>query len=95
MANLGLVLDKQHLDVLDRAVQNVLDTDLALETCAQIIDGLPLASVAYDQYKCHRDEEHPISYHTSLCHGAEKAARGFLYGFTISMLDFDNKVSPL
>jgi hypothetical protein len=51
MAGLQLdaILDKPHRDVLDRAVRNVLGTELALETCAQIADGLPLARVAFDQ----------------------------------------------
>lgn len=48
MTRLDGILDKQHRNVLDYAVQNVLGTDLTLETCAQIADGLPLASVAHD-----------------------------------------------
>ncbi|KAK4149612.1 hypothetical protein C8A00DRAFT_18719 [Chaetomidium leptoderma] len=96
MARLDAILDKQHCGVLDRAVRNVLGTDLVLETCAQIADGLPLASVANDHYglRGHRRHgvHHPISNHTSLCLGAEEAARDFLSGFAIDILNFDNKL---
>jgi hypothetical protein len=96
MAGLYAILDTQHREILDDAIRNVLGTHLALETCAQIADGLPLARVAYDQYyRSKRDDDHPISAHTSLCPGAEEAARDFLSGFAIGMLDFDVKVSRL
>ncbi|KAK3299594.1 uncharacterized protein B0H64DRAFT_455679 [Chaetomium fimeti] len=92
MAGLYTILDKQHRDVLDRAVRNVLGTDLALETCAQIADGLPLARVACDRYRPTRYEDHPIADHTSLCPGAERAAWEFLSEFALSMLNFDDKL---
>lgn len=92
MAGLYTILDKQHRDVLDRAVRNVLRTDLALHTCAQIADGLPLASAALDGYNSERYEDHPISYHTSLCPGAERAAWEFLSNFALGMLNFDDKL---
>lgn len=93
MARLDAILDRQHRDVLDRAVRNILGTGLALKTCAQIADGLPLASVAYDEYRCTRPAGHPISGHTSLCPGAEGTARYFLERFGIGMVDFDDKIS--
>jgi hypothetical protein len=41
-------LDGQHRDIFTRAVTNVLSTDIAVLTYAQIIDGLPLTDVAQD-----------------------------------------------
>ena len=95
MARLDAILDRRHRNDLDRAVRNILGTGLALETCAQIADGLPLASVAYDQYRRTRPAAHPISDHTSLCPGAEGAARHYLERFVIAMVDFDDKVSRM
>ncbi len=95
MARLDAFLDGQHRDALDRAVRNILGTGLALKTCAQIADGLPLASVAYDQYRRTRPAAHPIAEHTSLCPGAEGTARYFLERFGIGMVDFDDKVSRM
>ncbi|KAK4233456.1 hypothetical protein C8A03DRAFT_38834 [Achaetomium macrosporum] len=95
MTGTDTILDKQHHDVLERAVRNVLATRLTLETCAQIVDGLPLASVAFDQYNyrvTRLNPSHPVSEHTSLCQGAEEAARQFLSGFAINMLEFDDKL---
>ena len=40
---------ERHREVLMRALTNVLSTELALFTYAQIIDGLPIADVAWDQ----------------------------------------------
>ena len=40
-------LEEQHRDIFVRAVSNVLSTEIAELTYAQIIDGLPLSSVAY------------------------------------------------
>ncbi len=96
MAGLDAILDKQHRDSLDRAIQNVLSTQLALDTWAQIIDGLPLASVACDQSSPRLALGHPILYHTSLCHGASDAAQDVSSEFAdIGILDFDAKVRGL
>lgn len=40
--------DGQHLDIFIRAVTNILNTELAELTYAQIIDGLPLEEVVLD-----------------------------------------------
>lgn len=42
-------LDDAHREVLVRAINNVLATDEAVLTYAQIIDGLPIADVAFDR----------------------------------------------
>ncbi|KAK3897689.1 hypothetical protein C8A05DRAFT_19590 [Staphylotrichum tortipilum] len=43
-------LKTPHRKVLIRAVANVLSTPIAIETYAQIVDGLPLALVAWDRF---------------------------------------------
>ncbi len=94
MAGLDSLLDKHHRDFLDRAVQNVLGTERALDTYGQIADGLPLASVAYDHYGQGRLYlDHPVSRHTSLCPGARDIAQDFLCEFAdLGMLNFDVEV---
>ncbi|OAA57648.1 hypothetical protein SPI_07307 [Niveomyces insectorum RCEF 264] len=55
-------LSGHHYDVLRSAVANVLDTDIARTTYAQILDGVPLASVAKDV----SDYEFPFPGHPML-----------------------------
>jgi hypothetical protein len=43
-------LAPEHLVVLERAISNILSTDLAFETFAQIVDGLPIRDVYRDYY---------------------------------------------
>jgi hypothetical protein len=95
MAGLDSVLDQPHRDFLDSALGNVLGTERALETYAQIVDGLPLASVVVDRYGDRHEKypNHPIARHTSLCPGATETARAFLAQFTVSgTLSFDDEV---
>ena len=42
-------LDDAHYDVLSQAFRNVLHTDVAVETYAQLIDGLPLQETCRDK----------------------------------------------
>ena len=59
-------LDASHRDALNQAVSNILSTKIALETYAQIIDGLPLGYVAWDRYH-HKLRALPTSHSTHLC----------------------------
>ncbi|KAF2749455.1 hypothetical protein M011DRAFT_475549 [Sporormia fimetaria CBS 119925] len=43
-------LTQEHLATLDQALSNILSTDLAYETYAQIVDGLPTRDVYEDYY---------------------------------------------
>jgi hypothetical protein len=94
MVGLDVIPDGQHRRILDRAIRNVLGTDLAMETYSQIIDGLPLSSVAFDIYGPGLASSHPIARHTSLCPGVMEIAREFLSESAVGKLDFDSKVSP-
>ena len=96
MASTDTILDPTHRHLLDSAIRNVLGTERALETFAQIADGLPLSSVARDGY-AHRAPyaDHPaVARHTSLCPGATEAALEFLSEFSLGRtLTFDKAVS--
>lgn len=63
-------LDGYHYDSLSVALHNVLNTDIALTTFAQIIDGLPTADVVWDRYSATYEPSHPIINHKTLCEGA-------------------------
>ncbi|GAW20479.1 hypothetical protein ANO14919_099850 [Xylariales sp. No.14919] len=69
------LLDQDHYEALDTAVRRVLATDLAFETYAQIIDGLPTFEVARDRCGPILDRRHPIRLHTQLCSEALRIAR--------------------
>ncbi|KAH7158516.1 hypothetical protein DER46DRAFT_360147 [Fusarium sp. MPI-SDFR-AT-0072] len=63
-------LEGYHYDSLSLALRNVLNTDIALTTYAQIIDGLPIADVVWDRYSGIYDSSHPINIHKRLCEEA-------------------------
>ena len=84
-------LDEEHRRVLIRAINNVLSTEEAILTYAQIIDGLPTADVAWDRRIPGLYGEHPLEEHEELCPGALDKAREVCPQWTIEMLSFDPK----
>ncbi|KAK3899810.1 hypothetical protein C8A05DRAFT_46220 [Staphylotrichum tortipilum] len=79
-----------HHQTFRRAVSNVLSTELALFTFAQIIDGLPTADVAYDRRFPGLDGVvHPIEEHPNLCPGVMERTREIRDRFDRSILLFD------
>ncbi|KAI1313266.1 hypothetical protein F5Y03DRAFT_406537 [Xylaria venustula] len=92
MSPLGLItcdsLDTPHLDALSLAVSNLLATDLALATYAQLIDGLPISKVVRDTYTTQLNPQHPIDAHVALCPGALDKAKELRAGFKLKMLRF-------
>ncbi len=61
-------LQNAHREILIRAIANVLSTPIAKQTYAQIVDGLPLADVAWDRYGGCLCYEHPLlREHKELC----------------------------
>jgi hypothetical protein len=86
-------LDFQHGDALTRAVLRLLDTDIAVEAYSQIIDGVPLCSVACAQQDHRVLIDHPLSSHVTLCPGVEDTARQFRADFRVKALKFDTKVN--
>jgi hypothetical protein len=85
-------LDGEHRQLLVRAITRVLSTPLAEITYAQIIDGLPIADVAYES----RDQPydgHPMEHaHEELCPGMLEKAREFRDGFQPEILTFNSEV---
>ncbi|QGI86720.1 hypothetical protein CEK25_013449 [Fusarium fujikuroi] len=84
-------LDGYHYDSLSVALRNVLDTDIALTTFAQIIDGLPTADVVWDRYSATYEPSHPIINHKTLCEGAFEKAKTFRAQFSMAgvMVDLE------
>ncbi|KAF4999857.1 hypothetical protein FDECE_11388 [Fusarium decemcellulare] len=87
------IKSERHWRTLDGAIRKVLGTEVAAITCAQIIDGLPIADVAYDQRLPGLFGEHPIEdLHEELCPGAMGKAREFYENWDPYFLKFDPKV---
>lgn len=88
------VLDQEHREPLTRAIHNVLSTEVAEITYAQIIDGLPLTSVAYDTSAGDLPEDHPLhDIHSELCPGMLDKARELRSELNLEILKFDSRVS--
>ncbi|RSL83585.1 hypothetical protein CEP51_004445 [Fusarium floridanum] len=86
------ISSKHHRDILGRAIKNVLSTELAQFTYAQIIDGLPTGDVSWDRRYPGVFGEHPIdSDHEELCPGAMEKARKFYTQWSPEILMFDPK----
>ena len=85
-------LDAAHRDVLIRAINNVLATELAIFTYAQIIDGLPIADVAWDRRSPGLWGDHPLDGYEELCPGALDKAREVCPQWDPAMLAFNPKV---
>ncbi|KAK4450289.1 hypothetical protein QBC34DRAFT_297434 [Podospora aff. communis PSN243] len=87
-------LDAAHREVLIRAINNVLATENAVFTYAQIIDGLPIGDVAYDRRNPNLyGDDHPLdSGHEELCPGVLDKAREVVPKWDPVMLAFDPKV---
>lgn len=85
-------LDSQHRDALTGAVRRLLDTDLAVETYGQIIDGLPLYHIARALQGHMIYASHPLERHNTLCPGVVDTARQFRTELRMETLRFDTKV---
>ncbi|KAI8667602.1 hypothetical protein NCS56_00897300 [Fusarium sp. Ph1] len=56
----GHIRSERHRNALDRAIKNVLSTELAQFTYAQIMDGLPTSDACFDRRYPGVFGEHPI-----------------------------------
>lgn len=63
------LLGPDHHRILAQAIRNVLSTDLALITMAQLVDGLPLEANGWDAQGSLLIHGHPLIGHDTLCHG--------------------------
>lgn len=84
----------KHVGVFSRALFNVLTTDVAELTYAQIIDGAPLSNVIQDTYGPNLSDQHPVyDEHPEICPGVLDRIRQIYADFDASILEFDNKAS--
>ncbi|OAA65920.1 hypothetical protein SPI_02707 [Niveomyces insectorum RCEF 264] len=94
MATLSMAnLQDPHRQVLRRAVGNVLATPIADLTYAQIVDGLPVSSVALDTYYGNVCPGHPLlDEHVMLSPDVLERARQRRDSFDLNTLPFDAAV---
>lgn len=88
-------LKNDRRQILKRAVGNVLGTEVALLTYAQILDGLPTKQSLLDSTGiCTGYKDHPVlaMQHNKICPGFVGKAREFRAKFDIAVLEFDLKV---
>ncbi|KAK4457230.1 hypothetical protein QBC42DRAFT_213158 [Cladorrhinum samala] len=86
------VLAPDHYQALDRAIRNVLATDLALTSVAELLDGLPLLGTLSETNYTFVHRLHPIRKHKDLCDGALDQAAAFRDAFDPTVLQFDSSV---
>ncbi|KAB5549546.1 hypothetical protein GE09DRAFT_1174452 [Coniochaeta sp. 2T2.1] len=84
------VLALEHYHILDRAIRNVLSTELVELTMAQLVDSLPLAASGWDARGTLLLRGHPLTGHESLCNGVLELTRAFRQSFHPTMLSFDS-----
>ncbi|CAM1503617.1 Fc.00g012080.m01.CDS01 [Cosmosporella sp. VM-42] len=84
---------QRHREVVVQAVSNVLATEAAESTFAQIVDGLPLSHVEKDGYDGSLSHQHPLhTQHTELCPGALETVQQLRQDFDGSNLSFYPKL---
>jgi hypothetical protein len=89
------VFDKGHRDVFYRALSNLLSTDLAEHTYAQILDGLPTEDSLLESSPY--IEGHPVFEleHNQICEGFLEKARRRCDALDPYDLQFDEHVSGI
>ena len=85
-------LEPEHRQAFVHALKNVLSTELALFTFAQIVDGLPTADVGWDRRGHGLWGDHPLYDHEELCPGAMEKTRELRDLWDLAMLRFNQKV---
>jgi hypothetical protein len=86
------VLDSEYRNMLERAVRNVLSTEVTDLVYAQILDGLPAKKSLRESSDYIND--HPVQSlrHAEICPGYEDKAREVRNQFDLSQLQLDFKV---
>ncbi|KAI1735729.1 hypothetical protein F4680DRAFT_434330 [Xylaria scruposa] len=80
-------LNMQHLEILNLALSNLLRTEVAEFTLAQIIDGLPTRS-SFSQSHFGTPKDHPVAAHEGLCPGSLEKILEFRSAFDVMSLRF-------
>lgn len=95
MSSAITLLDGSHDSALRKAISNVVDTNLAIATYAQIIDGLPAEDVAWDRSRHKLQALHPLSDHMALCPGVLDKLNAIIANLQIESLLFSSSVHIL
>jgi hypothetical protein len=82
-------LDTPHSVAFTRALGNILSTEIAQLTLAQILDGLPIADVAWDNMGTLNWLGHPVNSHKQLCEDALGELSEFQRQLKPTALKFD------
>lgn len=69
------ILDTNHQSIFATAMSNLLSTEIAEQTFAQIIDGLPLKDVAFSLQTHEYTRYDPVFSHVKLCPGVLERTR--------------------
>lgn len=86
-------LSKAHREVVIKAISNVLSTEIAELTYAQIVDGLPLGDTVDDVYGNNiMFYDHPVFMHKKLKDGVLDTVRSFGTNFNPQILEFDTSL---
>jgi hypothetical protein len=88
------LLDVEHRQILGQAVKNILNTDVAEFTYAQILDGLPTEKSVRESFSYVEDHPAGTANHDELCPGFIDKARKFRAEFQSSQLRFHSQVNP-
>lgn len=86
-------LDHEHAAAFSSGLSSILSTDLAFHTMAQLVDGLPTATVARRTRGSELGIGHPIYHHEQICDAAIHKTKEFRDNFDPLMLCFDDLVS--
>lgn len=86
-------IESNRYNIFRSAFNRILNSETARQTYAQIIDGLPIADVAWDRRSPGIfGYEHPIEEHNELCPGAAEKTSAFIQEFDVNSLLFDPKL---
>lgn len=89
------VLDKDHQHVFTTALLNILRTEVAEITLAQIVDGLPLEHVAFSLRGHRYTIEDPVATHAQLCPGTLEKTKAFREAFDPALMSLRTDVRRL
>ncbi|KAI1020993.1 hypothetical protein LB503_009995 [Fusarium chuoi] len=84
-------LDIEHLSSFERALRRILETDIAEQTYAEVLDGMPL-SESYLSFQYPQDG-HPALEHEELSEGARERVCEFRLNLDISSLLFQTTLA--
>lgn len=86
-------LKSERRELIAEALFNILSTEIAQGTFAQVVDGLPLPSVLEDTYGgLDLESDHPLFAHEVLCPGVLHKTRELLEMLDVETLRFDTTV---